>query len=117
MIESLDRFHAYLGDSFTVVCPTGSGVQMNLQQVGDELARRLVAIFEVGPDGRRPVNGGVDLLDHHPALADRLTFAEYFHGDTGAGLGATHQTGWTALVADLVRRLAQRVESFNPEPA
>jgi hypothetical protein len=104
MIESLQRYHHFYGDDFTVECPTGSGVQMNLWEVAAELSRRLVALFLPGPDGRRPVNGGDDLLDHHPALADRVTFAEFFHGDSGAGLGATHQTGWTALVAKLIRQ-------------
>ena len=104
MIESIQKFHHYFGDDFTVECPTGSGVKMNLWEVAAELSRRLVSIFMPDDDGRRPGNAGVDFLDLHPLVNDRITFAEYFHGDTGAGLGATHQTGWTALVAKLIRQ-------------
>jgi hypothetical protein len=104
VLGGLHRFHAYLGDSFKVECPTGSGVFMTLEQVADELARRLVRIFL--PDekaaGRRPVFGDNALFQSDPAWHEYLLFHEYFHGDTGAGLGASHQTGWTGLVADLI---------------
>ncbi|MHB1533616.1 MAG: MGH1-like glycoside hydrolase domain-containing protein [Acidimicrobiales bacterium] len=110
LIEALDRYHHYLGDDFTVEHPTGSGVERTLGQVADELARRLVGIFLPSPDGRRPVFGGYELFQSDPAWRDLLWFHEYFHGDTGAGLGASHQTGWTGLVLDLIadRRLGGR---------
>jgi hypothetical protein len=109
-IEALDRFHSYLGDSFTVEHPAGSGQQATLAQVADDLARRLISIFVPGPDGRRPVHGPSPLLGGNPAFRDQVWFHEYFHGETGAGLGASHQTGWTGLVADLIadRRLGGR---------
>jgi hypothetical protein len=106
-IEALRRYHHYFGNSFTVEYPTGSGQQATLSAVADDIARRLVSIFLPGADGRRPVFGGRDLFDKRPAWHDNLPFHEYFHGETGAGLGASHQTGWTGLVADLIadRRL------------
>ena len=114
-IEALDRFHSYLGPEFTVEYPTGSGRQATLSQVADDLARRLISIFLPGPDGRRPVQGASGLLAGDPAWRDLVWFHEYFHGDTGAGLGASHQTGWTGLVADLIadRRLGGR---HGPRP-
>jgi hypothetical protein len=102
VIESLRRFHRYLGDEFRVELPTGSGVGMTLDEVADELSRRLVALFLDGPDGRRPAFGAASKLQTDPAWHGGVLFNEYFHGDTGAGLGASHQTGWTGLVADLI---------------
>jgi len=102
MIEALDRYHSYFGDGYTIEYPTGSGRSATLHQVADDLARRLVSIFVPGPDGRRPVFGGYELLQSDPAWRDQLWFHEYFHADTGAGLGASHQTGWTGLVLDLI---------------
>jgi mannosylglycerate hydrolase MGH1-like protein len=104
VLGGLHRFHAYLGDGFKVECPTGSGVFMTLEQVAGELARRLVSIFlaDQKAAGRRPVFGDDALFQSDPAWHDYLLFHEYFHGDTGAGLGASHQTGWTGLVADLI---------------
>jgi hypothetical protein len=109
-IESLDRFGAYLGQSYTVEHPTGSGHTATLAEIADDLARRLVSIFLRGADGRRPVFGGTQRLQNDPAWRDQLWFHEYFHGDNGAGLGASHQTGWTGLVFDLIadRRLGGR---------
>ena len=104
LVESLQRFHHYLGDQFTVELPTGSGRQLSLWEVAAELSRRLIDIFLPDADGRRPVNGGNDLFDADPWWRDHVAFHEYFHGDTGAGLGASHQTGWTALVAKLIRQ-------------
>ena len=104
LVESLARWHAYYGDAFTVECPTGSGVKMTLQQVGDEIRRRLISIFERGSDGRRPVYGGTDLFQHDSHWRDHILFYEYFHGDNGAGLGASHQTGWTGLVANVIQQ-------------
>jgi len=110
LIEALDCYQGFFGDSFSVEYPTGSGTQATLSEVSDDLARRLVAIFQPAPDGRRPVFGTYQLLGDDPAWRDQLLFHEYFHGDTGAGLGASHQTGWTGLVVDLIaqRRLGGR---------
>ncbi|HEX3623596.1 MAG TPA: hypothetical protein VHT97_14880, partial [Acidimicrobiales bacterium] len=104
LVESLQRYHHYLGDDFTVELPTGSGDQHTLWEVATELSRRLIDIFLPDADGRRPVNGGNALFDTDPQWRDHVAFHEYFHGDTGAGLGASHQTGWTALVAKLIRQ-------------
>jgi hypothetical protein len=102
LIRSLHRFHSYLGDSFTVEVPTGSGRWTTLSGAADELSSRLVSLFRVGADGRRPVWGGYHLAQADPRWRDLLPFHEYFHGDTGAGLGASHQTGWTGLVANVI---------------
>jgi hypothetical protein len=109
-IESLDRFGAYFGPGFVVESPTGSGRMATLGEVADDIARRLTSIFLRGTDGRRPVFGGTERLQSDPAWRDQLWFHEYFHGDNGAGLGASHQTGWTGLVLDLIadRRLGGR---------
>jgi hypothetical protein len=104
LIEALRAYRRYLGDSFTVEFPTGSGNELDLGSVADELARRLVAIFLERDDGTRPVFGGCRLFQQDPAWHDLIPFHEFFHGDTGAGLGASHQTGWTGLVADLIVR-------------
>jgi hypothetical protein len=104
LLESLRTYQRYLGDSFQVECPTGSGRMMSLGQVADDLASRLAAIFLERVDGSRPVFGGYRLFQEDPAWHDLIPFHEYFHGDTGAGLGASHQTGWTGLVADLILR-------------
>ena len=103
LIESLQKFHHYYGDDFKVECPTGSGRFMTLQEVSEELSRRLTRIFLRDTDGRRPANGGQELLDSDPHWRDLVPFHEYFHGETGSGLGASHQTGWTALVAKLMQ--------------
>ncbi len=103
VIRGLRHFHAYLGEDFTVECPTGSGRQLHLGAVADEICERLVSIFR-DSGGRRPVFGDVELYQGDPAWHDLLPFHEYFHGDTGAGLGASHQTGWTGLVADIIAR-------------
>ncbi|MDQ6771539.1 MAG: glucosidase, partial [Candidatus Dormibacteraeota bacterium] len=101
MIGGLRRFHAYLGDDFQVECPTGSGRTLNLLQVADEIGRRLEALV-LDDNGRRPVFGDEARFQSDPAWHSQLLFYEYFHGDTGAGLGASHQTGWTGLVADII---------------
>jgi len=102
IVGSLMRFHSFLGPSFTVEFPTGSGRRASLVEVADELARRLAGLFLPGPDGRRPVHGAYDRFHTDPVWHDLIPFHEYFHGETGAGLGASHQTGWTALILDLV---------------
>jgi hypothetical protein len=104
VIESLQHWDDWFGDSFTVECPTGSGNHMRMAEVAREIARRLVAIWVAGPDGRRPVWGHYEKLQTDPNWNSHLLFHEYFHGETGAGLGASHQTGWTALVAAVVAR-------------
>jgi hypothetical protein len=104
IIESLQRFHHYMGDSFKVECPTGSGNQMTLNEVAIELSKRLNQIFIRNSSGRRPVYGGTEVFQTNPHWRDLILFHEYFHGDNGAGLGASHQTGWTGLVAEMIQR-------------
>ncbi|PSN14645.1 glucosidase [filamentous cyanobacterium CCT1] len=107
IIEALQKFHHYLGDDYQVECPTGSGQWMNLWQVASDLSQRLMAIFERDAAGDRPVNGGTAPLQQDPHGCDYVLFYEYFHGDNGAGLGASHQTGWTGLVAKLIQQQAE----------
>jgi hypothetical protein len=104
IIESLQKYHYYYGDGLKVECPTGSGTMLNLWEVARELSRRLTSLFLRGPDGRRPVHGAVEKLHSDPYWRDLVLFYEYFHGDDGTGLGASHQTGWTALVAKLLQQ-------------
>ena len=104
IIESLQKFHHYLGDDYKVECPTGSGRLMTLWEVSEEISRRLTRIFMRGTDGRRPVFGGIEKFQTDPHWRDLILFHEYFHGDNGAGIGANHQTGWTALVAKLIQQ-------------
>jgi hypothetical protein len=99
IIRALLQYYSYYGDSFTVECPTGSGQHRNLYQVAEEIGRRLAAIFLRDEHGRRPVYGGATRFQEDPYWRDLVLFYEYFHGDNGAGLGASHQTGWTGLVA------------------
>ncbi|MGH7083017.1 MAG: MGH1-like glycoside hydrolase domain-containing protein, partial [Acetobacteraceae bacterium] len=108
LIESLRSFHSYYGAEFTVECPTGSGKRMTLDQVADMLCRRLTGLFLRGADGRRPVLGDNAKFQSDPYFRDLIPFHEYFDGDTGRGLGASHQTGWTGLVANLIDHLAER---------
>jgi len=102
IIESLQKFHYYYGDDFRVECPTGSGTMLTLGEVATELSRRLTKLLLRGADGRRPVFGASEKLQQDPHFRDLLRFSEYFDGDTGRGLGAEHQTGWTALVSKLL---------------
>ncbi len=104
LIESLRRFYRYYGDDFTVECPTGSGRYLNLDQVAAELSRRLTRLFLKDETGRRPAFGDSQRHREDPAFRDNLLFHEYFHGDTGRGVGASHQTGWTGLIALLLRQ-------------
>jgi hypothetical protein len=104
IVGVLESYHHFFGDELTVEYPVGSGQRLNFDQITCDLRDRLISIFARGPDGRRPCFGGVDKLQHDPAWKDNLVFSEYFHGDNAAGLGASHQTGWTGVVADLIRR-------------
>jgi hypothetical protein len=99
IIRALLQYYAYYGNDFTIECPTGSGRQMNLYQVAEEISRRLSSIFLRDAQGRRPVYGGTTKFQEDPHWRDLLLFFEYFHGDNGAGLGASHQTGWTGIIA------------------
>jgi hypothetical protein len=99
ILRGLGQLHRYYGDQLTVECPTGSGRQMNLREVAGEIARRLATTFLEGEDGHRPVFGGIEKFQTDPNWHDLLLFHEYFHGDNGAGIGASHQTGWTGTVA------------------
>jgi hypothetical protein len=104
MITVLERYHRFFGDEFTIEYPTGSGTKLTLDKVAADLQDRLISIFTRGPDGRRPCFGGTELLQTDPAWHDNLIFSEYFHGDNGAAIGAFHQTGWTGVIADVIRR-------------
>jgi hypothetical protein len=107
VIEALRRFARYCGDHVRVELPTGSGVMATLNEVADDLSRRLITLFLRDRSGRRPVLGWYDRFQADPGLSDLIPFHEYFNGDTGMGLGASHQTGWTGLVADLICSRAQ----------
>jgi hypothetical protein len=112
IIESLQKFHHFLGDDFQIECPTGSGRLMNLSQVGIELERRLLRIFLRDDQGRRPLYGTVEKFQQDPHWRDLVLFFECFHGDNGSGLGASHQTGWTGLIANLIQQSwAQQTEA------
>ena len=102
LIRALMSFYGYYGDNFKIECPTGSGRLMNLFEVAREIAHRLASIFLRGESGRRPVYGGTEKFQTDPQWKDYILFFEYFHGDNGAGLGASHQTGWTGLVGKLI---------------
>jgi hypothetical protein len=104
LIESLQKFHHYFGEDFKVECPTRSAKEYDLWQVAAEISRRLVRIFARGDDGRRPVYGGTEIFQKDPHWKDLILFYEFFHGDNGAGIGASHQTGWTGLVAKLIEQ-------------
>jgi hypothetical protein len=102
--ESLQKFHHYLGDAFRVELPAGSGRDANLDEVAAELSRRLTRIFLRDGDGRRPCHGRDALYRDDPHFRELVLFHEYFHGDDGSGVGASHQTGWTGLVAKLLQQ-------------
>ena len=103
LIRGLLSFYLYYGDNFKVECPTGSGKMLNLFQVAHEISDRLIRIFVRNTDGKRPVYGGTKKFQEDPYWKDYLSFYEYFHGDNGAGIGASHQTGWTGLVGMLIQ--------------
>ncbi len=107
LIESLQKFHHYYGDSFTVEYPSGSGHTATLDAIAADLSRRLVKLFLRDDAGRRPIYGGTTPFQEDPHWRDHILFHEYFHGDNGAGLGASHQTGWTGLVAKLIQQQSE----------
>ncbi|MBW4563842.1 MAG: glucosidase [Mojavia pulchra JT2-VF2] len=115
LIESLQKLHHYLGDDFQVECPTGSGKMMTLWEVACELSQRLTRIFLQNSSEQRPVYGNTQKFQTDPHWRDLILFYEYFHGDNGAGIGASHQTGWTGLVAKLIQQFAE-YEGQNQKP-
>jgi hypothetical protein len=122
LVEALGRYGRFFEDELKVEYPTGSGNELTLDGIQADLRERLISLFVVGPDGRRPCFGWVDRLQTDPAWKDNLVFNEYFHGDNGAGLGASHQTGWTGLVAELILRARGKTvptlgELMSGEPA
>jgi hypothetical protein len=107
LIEALQKHQYFLGDDFKVECPSGSGRQATLWQVTTDLSYRLIGLFLRDDSGRRPVYGNREKFQTDPHWRDLILFHEYFHGDTGAGLGAGHQTGWTGVVAKLIHQYAE----------
>jgi len=107
IIRSIRAYGTFYGDQLKVECPVGSGNFLNLVQVADELSRRLIRLFEPDQEGKRPLYGEYNEFYQRPGNEHLILFYEYFHGDSGSGLGANHQTGWTALVADLIQKLEQ----------
>jgi hypothetical protein len=107
LVEALERYHHFYGDSFTVECPTGSGHYLTLRQVATEISCRLASLFLRDRAGHRPCHGGEARYADDPHWRDLLLFHEYFHGDTGRGCGASHQTGWTALAARFIDEWAR----------
>lgn len=103
VVRALLQYYLYYGDEFRIECPTGSGREMTLFEVAHELSDRLCGIFLRDEQGRRPVYGGTAKFQTDPHWRDLISFHEYFHGDNGAGLGASHQTGWTGSVARLIQ--------------
>ena len=110
LIESLQKFHYYLGDDFKVECPTGSGKMMNLWEVSQEISARLTHIFMKDSNNNRPVYGAIEKFQNDPHWHNLILFHEYFHGDNGAGIGANHQTGWTGLVAKLIQQSGKYIQ-------
>ena len=107
LIRALLQYYLYYGDRFKVECPTGSGRLMNLYDVSAEITRRLISVFERDAAGRRAVFGGNEVFQTDPHWRDHLLFHEYFHGDNGAGIGASHQTGWTGIIGRLIQLYGQ----------
>jgi len=117
LVESLQKFHHYLGEEFKVEFPTGSGTMLTLWEVAGELSRRMTSIFLQDGKGRRPAFGSVEKFQSDPHWRDLVLFHEYFHGDSGAGVGASHQTGWTGVVTKLIQQSGESRERQKKEPA
>ena len=118
IIESLQKFHHYYGDDFKIECPTGSGRYLTIDEVATELSTRLTRLFLRNAEGKRPVFGHQPRVEDDPHFRDHVLFHEYFHGDTGRGVGASHQTGWTGLVAKLLQpRRSEASPDREPETA
>ncbi|MBD2676129.1 MULTISPECIES: MGH1-like glycoside hydrolase domain-containing protein [Nostoc] len=116
LIESLQKFHSYLGDDFKLECPTGSGNIMTLGEIASELSQRLTRIFLKDSSGKRPVYGATQKFQNDSHWQDLILFYEYFHGDNGAGIGASHQTGWTGLVAKLIQECGEhKTQYYKPK--
>jgi len=113
IVRALLQYYLYYGDDFTIECPTGSGRMMNLYQVAEDISRRLSNIFLRDKKGRRPVYGDAQKFQEDPQWRDYLLFYEYFHGDNGTGIGASHQTGWTGIIARIMHLFA----TTTPEQA
>jgi hypothetical protein len=113
MIGVLERYQRFFEDGFTIEYPTGSGRQLTLDKVAADLEDRLISLFTRGSDGRRPCFGGTELLQTNPLWHDNLIFSECFHGDNGAAIGAFHQTGWTGVIADVIRRRHGQVDTVG----
>jgi len=113
IITSLERYHRFFGNDFTVEYPAGSGARAPLDAIVADLQDRLISIFLRGPDGRRACFGGTEKMQTDPAWKDNLIFSEYFHGDNGAAIGAFHQTGWTGLIADVILRRHGAVQALG----
>jgi hypothetical protein len=107
LIESLQKFYFFLGDGYRVEYPAGSGTSLTLWEIAGEISQRLMRIFLRDENGRRPVFGGTEKFQKDPHWRDLIPFHEYFHGDNGAGIGASHQTGWTALIAKLMQQYGE----------
>jgi hypothetical protein len=117
ILMALEQYHVYYGEDLRVECPTGSGHLMNLNEVARELRRRLASIFLRDGEGRRAVFGSRELFHTDPHWRDLIPFHEYFHGDSGRGCGASHQTGWTGLIADVLFNLHEEPAAGARRPA
>jgi hypothetical protein len=115
IVRALLQYYLYYGNDFKVECPTGSGRLMTLYEVAEELSRRLANIFLKDKHGRRPVYGGIQKFQEDPHWRDLILFHEYFHGDNGAGIGASHQTGWTGIVARMMHLFATTTPELTLE--
>ena len=112
-IQAIRKFGEFYGNDLMVECPTGSGNKMNLIQVADEITRRLISLFKKDEKGKRSFHGDHNWFYQRPGNEHLLLFYEFFHGDKGHGLGASHQTGWTSLIAELVRSLGDKKEDLD----
>jgi hypothetical protein len=114
LVEALERYHSYYGDSLVVEAPMGSGNMLTLREVSMELQRRLGSLFLADSEGNRPVHGGCELYANDPHFRELVLFYEYFHGDSGRGVGASHQTGWTALAVRCLEDSAKARSAKDP---